>query len=198
MKKQKNKALNLKVKIISGFWGGRNINFLSKKDLRPTKNIIRETLFNWLGSDLTDLICLDLFAGSGVLGFESASRGAKNVYLVDIDRDVVRCLEEQKNILDAKNILIEHSSSDDFISKFTGKVDLLFLDPPFSDIIINTTINSSGFSQLLNNNCKIYIEIPFEQNYVDIIKAPISWKLIKHGKSGDVAYLLYKHNYSMI
>ena len=198
MKKQKNKALNLKVKIISGVWGGRNINFLSKKDLRPTKNIIRETLFNWLGSDLTDLICLDLFAGSGVLGFESASRGAKNVYLVDIDRDVVRCLEEQKNILDAKNILIEHSSSDDFISKFTGKVDLLFLDPPFSDIIINTTINSSGFSQLLNNNCKIYIEIPFEQNYVDIIKAPISWKLIKHGKSGDVAYLLYKHNYSMI
>jgi|TARA_B110000240_G_scaffold100241_1_gene113515 16S rRNA (guanine966-N2)-methyltransferase len=198
MKKQKNKALNLKVKIISGIWGGRNINFLSKKDLRPTKNIIRETLFNWLGSDLTDLICLDLFAGSGVLGFESASRGAKNVYLVDIDRDVVRCLEEQKNILDAKNILIEHSSSDDFISKFTGKVDLLFLDPPFSDIIINTTINSSGFSQLLNNNCKIYIEIPFEQNYVDIIKAPISWKLIKHGKSGDVAYLLYKHNYSMI
>ena len=198
MKKQKNKALNLKVKIISGIWGGRNINFLSKKDLRPTKNIIRETLFNWLGSDLTDLICLDLFAGSGVLGFESASRGAKNVYLVDIDRDVVRCLEEQKNILDAKNILIEHSSSDDFISKFTGKVDLLFLDPPFSDIIINTTINSSGFSQLLNNNCKIYIEIPFEQNYVDIIKAPISWKLIKHGKSGDVAYLLYKYNYSMI
>ena len=198
MKKQKNKALNLKVKIISGIWGGRNINFLSKKDLRPTKNIIRETLFNWLGSDLTDLICLDLFAGSGVLGFESASRGAKNVYLVDIDRDVVRCLEEQKNILDAKNILIEHSSSDDFISKFTGKVDLLFLDPPFSDIIINTTINSSGFSQLLNNNCKIYIEIPFEQNYVDIIKVPISWKLIKHGKSGDVAYLLYKHNYSMI
>ena len=198
MKKQKNKALNLKVKIISGIWRGRNINFLSKKDLRPTKNIIRETLFNWLGSDLTDLICLDLFAGSGVLGFESASRGAKNVYLVDIDRDVVRCLEEQKNILDAKNILIEHSSSDDFISKFTGKVDLLFLDPPFSDIIINTTINSSGFSQLLNNNCKIYIEIPFEQNYVDIIKAPISWKLIKHGKSGDVAYLLYKHNYSMI
>ena len=198
MKKQKNKALNLKVKIISGIWGGRNINFLSKKDLRPTKNIIRETLFNWLGSDLTDLICLDLFAGSGVLGFESASRGAKNVYLVDIDRDVVRCLEEQKNILDAKNILIEHSSSDDFISKFTGKVDLLFLDPPFSDIIINTTINSSGFSQLLNNNCKIYIEIPFEQNYVDVIKAPISWKLIKHGKSGDVAYLLYKHNYSMI
>ena len=198
MKKQKNKALNLKVKIISGIWGGRNINFLSKKDLRPTKNIIRETLFNWLGSDLTDLICLDLFAGSGVLGFESASRGAKNVYLVDIDRDVVRCLEEQKNILDAKNILIEHSSSDDFISKFTGKVDLLFLDPPFSDIIINTTINSSGFSQLLNNNCKIYIEIPFEQNYVDIIKVPISWKLIKHGKSGDVAYLLYKYNYSMI
>ena len=99
MKKQKNKALNLKVKIISGVWGGRNINFLSKKDLRPTKNIIRETLFNWLGSDLANLICLDLFAGSGVLGFESASRGAEKVYLVDIDRDVVSCLKEQKNVL---------------------------------------------------------------------------------------------------
>ena len=100
MKKQKNKALNLKVKIISGIWRGRNINFLPKKDLRPTKNIIRETLFNWLGSDLTDLVCLDLFAGSGALGFESASRGAANVYLVDIDNDVAHCLEEQKNIRD--------------------------------------------------------------------------------------------------
>jgi 16S rRNA (guanine966-N2)-methyltransferase len=198
MKKQKNKALNLKVKIISGVWGGRNINFLSKKDLRPTKNIIRETLFNWLGSDLANLICLDLFAGSGVLGFESASRGAEKVYLVDIDRDVVSCLKEQKNILDAKNIFIDHSSSGNFISKFTGKVDLLFLDPPFSDDIINTTINSSDLSQILNNNCKIYIEIPFEKNYINIINAPKSWQLIKHGKSGDVAYLLYKHNYSMI
>jgi 16S rRNA (guanine966-N2)-methyltransferase len=198
MKKQKNKALNLKVKIISGVWRGRNINFLSKKDLRPTKNIIRETLFNWLGSDLANLTCLDLFAGSGVLGFESASRGAENVYLVDIDRDIVSCLKEQKNILDAKNILIEHSSSGNFIRKFKGKVDLLFLDPPFSEDIINTTINNSDLSQILNSNCKIYIEIPFEKNYVDIIKAPKSWQLIKHGKSGDVAYLLYKHNYFMI
>mgnify|MGYP000017543482 FL=1 len=198
MKKQKNKVLNLKVKIISGVWRRRNINFLSKKNLRPTKSIIRETLFNWLGNDLSDLTCLDLFAGSGILGFESASRGAENVYLVDIDSDVTRCLEEQKNILRAKNIFIEHSSSVDFISKFTGKVDLLFLDPPFSDIVINTTINSFNLSQILNDNCKIYIEIPYEKNYVDIIKTPNSWQLIKHGKSGDVAYLLYKHNYSMI
>ena len=198
MKKQKNKALNLKVKIISGIWRGRNINFLPKKDLRPTKNIIRETLFNWLGSDLTDLVCLDLFAGSGALGFESASRGAANVYLVDIDNDIAHCLEEQKNILDAKNVFIEYSSSDDFVSNFTGKVDLLFLDPPFSDIIINSTINNPALLQILNNNCKIYIEIPFEKNYIDIIDAPKSWELIKHGKSGDVAYLLYKHYYSMI
>ena len=198
MKKQKNKALNLKVKIISGIWRGRNINFLPKKDLRPTKNIIRETLFNWLGSDLTDLVCLDLFAGSGVLGFESASRNAANVYLVDIDNDVAHCLEEQKNILDAKNIFIEHSSSDDFVSNFTGKVDLLFLDPPFSDIIVNSTINNPALLKILNNNCKIYIEIPFDKNYIDIIDVPKSWELIKHGKSGDVAYLLYKHYYSMI
>ena len=198
MKKQKNKALNLKVKIISGIWRGRNINFLPKKDLRPTKNIIRETLFNWLGSDLTDLVCLDLFAGSGALGFESASRNAANVYLVDIDNDVAHCLEEQKNILDAKNIFIEHSSSDDFVSNFTGKVDLLFLDPPFSDIIVNSTINNPALLKILNNNCKIYIEIPFDKNYIDIIDVPKSWELIKHGKSGDVAYLLYKHYYSMI
>jgi len=198
MKKQKNKVLNLKVRIISGAWRGRTINFLSRKDLRPTKNIIRETLFNWLGVDLSGLTCLDLFAGSGVLGFESASRGAKNVYLVDIDSDVVNCLEEQKNILDARNIFIEHSSSDNFITKFSQKVDLLFLDPPFSDSIINSTINSSAFSKILNNNCKIYIEIPFEKNYIDVISTPKSWELIKHGKSGDVAFLLYKHNYSMI
>jgi len=95
MKKQKNNTSNLSVKIISGTWKGRNIKFLNKKDLRPTKNQIRETLFNWLRNHVEGSICIDLFAGSGSLGFESASRGAKKVYMIDNDINIVNCLKNQ-------------------------------------------------------------------------------------------------------
>ena len=77
MKKQKSNKSDLKVKIIAGLWKGRNISFPDKKDLRPTKGLVRETLFNWLKNDIQNSYCLDLFSGSGALGFEAASRGAK-------------------------------------------------------------------------------------------------------------------------
>ena len=98
MKKQKSSKLNLKVKILSGSWKGRNISFLDKSDLRPTKNIIKETLFNWIQEDIKDSICIDMFAGSGSLGFEAASRGAKKVYMIDNNSEITNHLSLQKII----------------------------------------------------------------------------------------------------
>ena len=198
MKKQKNSTANLKVKIISGCWRGKNINFLEKKDLRPTKSQIRETLFNWIQHDVENSYCLDLFSGSGVLGFEAASRGAKKVFMVDNDLDVVNCLNIQKKKLKGDNIFIFNSDSDEFLRNFNEKVSLIFLDPPFTKNILDETIKSLSVSNNLIDRCKIYIELPHNKNFTVNIKTPENWELLKSKKSGDVAYLLFQHNCSMI
>src|SRR5688572_24635604 len=90
-----------RVRIIGGAWRGRKIRVPSAAGLRPTPDRVRETLFNWLGQDLLGLRCLDLFAGSGALGFEAASRGASAVVLVESDRAVVASLQESRASLDA-------------------------------------------------------------------------------------------------
>ena len=81
-----------RVRIIGGEWRSRLISFPPGKDLRPTPDRVRETLFNWLGQDLTGKTCLDLFAGSGALGFEAASRGARRVVMVENDATVLRAI----------------------------------------------------------------------------------------------------------
>jgi 16S rRNA (guanine966-N2)-methyltransferase len=129
MKKQNSNKSDLKVKIIAGLWKGRNISFPDKKDLRPTKGLVRETLFNWLKNDIQNSYCLDLFSGSGALGFEAASRGAKKVYMIDSDLDVVHYLNLQKIKLNANNILIFNSDARQFLKDFNEKIDLIFLDP---------------------------------------------------------------------
>ena len=198
MKKQKNSTANLKVKIISGCWRGKNINFLEKKDLRPTKSQIRETLFNWIQYDVENSYCLDLFSGSGVLGFEAASRGAKKVFMVDNDLDVVNCLNIQKKKLKGDNIFIFNSDSIEFLKNFNEKVSLIFLDPPFTKNVLDETIKSLSVSNSLIDRCKIYIELPHNKNFTVNIKTPENWELLKSKKSGDVAYLLFQHNCSMI
>lgn len=198
MKKQKNNTSNLSVRIISGVWKGRNIKFLNKKDLRPTKNQIRETLFNWLRNHVEGSICIDLFAGSGALGFESASRGARKVYMIDSDINIVNCLKKQKDEFNAKNIIIYKSDANDFIKEIRDEIDIIFIDPPFDKDVLNLTINNLSLSKNLKNKCKIYVEMPFTKNFENNIDVPMNWELLKNSKSGDVAYLLFQHNDSMI
>jgi 16S rRNA (guanine966-N2)-methyltransferase len=198
MKKQKSNKSDLKVKIIAGLWKGRNISFPDKKDLRPTKGLVRETLFNWLKNDIQNSYCLDLFSGSGALGFEAASRGAKKVYMIDSDLDVAHYLNLQKNKLNANNILIFNSDARQFLKDFNEKIDLIFLDPPFSKNIINELVNDISKLNSINDRCKIYIEIPSKGNFESSIIKPRNWELLKCKKSGGVAYLLFQHYCSMI
>lgn len=199
MKKQKNSKLNLKVKILSGSWKGRNISFLDKSDLRPTKNIIKETLFNWIQKDIQDSICIDMFAGSGSLGFEAASRGAKKVYMIDNNLEITNHLRSQKDYIGAKNISIINLSAFDFLKKnLKDLANVIFLDPPFSLGIIEKVIKELSSSDNLADKCKIYVEIPYKKNIEFQINTPINWELLKSKKSGDVAYLLFQHNISVI
>ena len=199
MKKQKNSKLNLKVKILSGSWKGRNISFLDKSDLRPTKNIIKETLFNWIQEDIQDSICLDMFAGSGSLGFEAASRGAKKVYMIDNNLEITNHLRSQKDYIGAKNISIINLSAFDFLKKnLKDLANVIFLDPPFSLGIIEKVIKELSSSDNLADKCKIYVEIPYKKNIEFQINTPINWELLKSKKSGEVAYLLFQHNISVV
>jgi len=120
-----------KVRIIGGQWRSRLLTFPAIPDLRPTPDRIRETVFNWLGQDLTGLNCLDLFAGSGALGFEAASRGASQVVMVDADTKIYKALHETKEKLQATQVELKMMNALNFLNSDVRKFDVIFLDPPY-------------------------------------------------------------------
>jgi 16S rRNA (guanine966-N2)-methyltransferase len=120
-----------KVRIIGGAWRSRLIAFPSAKDLRPTPDRVRETLFNWLGQDLAGKACLDLFAGSGALGFEAASRGAQRVAMVERDPVAFKALAANRSRLRADAVELTKSDALEFLRSDGGVYDVVFLDPPF-------------------------------------------------------------------
>src|SRR5512135_1164195 len=103
-----------RVRIIGGAWRSRIIRFPPRKDLRPTPDRVRETLFNWLGQDLTGKSCLDLFAGSGALGFEAASRGARRVVMVEHDAATFKALQASRAQLDAVAVELARADALEF------------------------------------------------------------------------------------
>jgi 16S rRNA (guanine(966)-N(2))-methyltransferase RsmD len=119
------------VRIIGGAWRSRLVFFPSRQDLRPTPDRVRETLFNWLGQDLTGKTCLDLFAGSGALGFEAASRGARRVVMVEQDLVTFRALAASRAALDAAAVELKRVDALEFLRDDDGVYDVVFLDPPF-------------------------------------------------------------------
>ena len=125
-----NQPLN-QLRIIAGTWRGRKLGFPPVAGLRPTPDRVRETLFNWLGSSVRGARCLDLFAGSGALGLEAASRGAAEVVLVDADPLVARTLREQLRVLDARQVHMVQSNCERYLRGAPEVFDLVFLDPPF-------------------------------------------------------------------
>ena len=121
------------VKIIGGQWKRRNVSFLDKEGVRPTLGRVRETLFNWLDQDLTSLSCLDLFAGTGAIGFEALSRNASSCLMVEKDRENCENLTKNKETLGATNATIINSTAESFLKNNNEKFDIIFFDPPFSD-----------------------------------------------------------------
>lgn len=120
-----------RVRIIGGEWRSRLINVARVSGLRPTPDRVRETLFNWLGQDLTGLACLDLFAGSGVLGFEAASRGAAVVTLVEQDQRAFAALRQNADSLGGARLELVRRDALKFLATAARRYDLVFLDPPY-------------------------------------------------------------------
>jgi len=123
-----------RVRIIAGKWRSRIVKFPAAAALRPTPDRVRETLFNWLGQRLDDLACLDLFAGSGALGFEAASRGAASVLLCEQDSALVAQLQALKTKMEAEAVRIERGNGVTALERAApGSLHAVFLDPPFEN-----------------------------------------------------------------
>ena len=125
-------SLPNEVRIVGGAWKRSKLRVLDRPGLRPTPDRVRETLFNWLGQDLTGWRCLDAYAGSGALGFEAASRGAAEVLLLERDRALVQALDEARERLKASALRVEAADALSWLPRCApGRFELVLLDPPF-------------------------------------------------------------------
>lgn len=177
------------LRIIGGKWRSRKIFFTDMPGLRPTHDRIRETLFNWLQFDITDAVCLDLFAGSGALGFEALSRGAKEVTFVDISPVITKTLQENINCIGADNTAIYcFDFNKNANIPFNKEFDIVFLDPPFHQSLLAKSISWLTKNQLLNTKALIYIEV--ELGGFDATILPENWEVLKHKKTQSLEYLL--------
>ena len=121
------------VRIIGGRWRSRIIHFPPAQSLRPTPDRVRETLFNWLGQDLSGLSVLDLFAGSGALAFEALSRGAGLAVAVDASPEIVRSLNDNATTLGATNLEAHRADAAGFLTRESRRFDVILVDPPFRE-----------------------------------------------------------------
>ena len=157
MKIKRGDSQNGSVRLISGKWGGRVLYFPPIDGLRPTLGSQRETLFNWLRPIIRNSRCLDLFAGSGALGFEAASGGANCVFLVEKSKKVYLSLLSNAELLNAENCRIFHTTAQSFLERYPEQFDIFFLDPPFSNPeILEKTV--SLIKERLSEGQLIYLE----------------------------------------
>ncbi len=179
------------VRIIAGKWRGRKINFISQEQLRPSGDRIRETLFNWLMRSIVGAHCLDLFAGSGALGFEALSRGAQHVTMIDNDFTTIKQLSSNVELLQAQQqTSIHHASIPTFTLPSSQTFDVIFLDPPFQDS--NAIAQACQWllsHNLLKTGTLVYIEV--EKKLQDL-SVPETWQQVKVKQVGNVKFYLYK------
>ena len=170
------------LRVIGGKYRSRLLRVPQRPGLRPTPDRVRETLFNWLGQDLSGLACLDLFAGSGALGFEAASRGATRVVLVEKDRAVVTELERSRAALGASQVTIFCSDATAYLKREPERFDVVFLDPPFRQNALPGILCS--LVSRLEPDARVYVEseVPVD------VAAP--WTELKRARAGQVSYQL--------
>ena len=171
-----------KVRIIAGEYRGRKIAVPSRPGLRPTPDRVRETLFNWLGQRLDGLSCLDLFAGSGALGFEAASRGAARVVMVEQDPEAHAALQAFQNAILSKNTVLVPGDAFAYLAKSGERFDVVFLDPPFRQNVLPELL--ARLPARLAPGARVYLEAPGP------VEPQAPWRELKRQRAGQVSYQL--------
>ena len=170
------------VRIIGGLWRSRLIEFPDAADLRPTPDRVRETLFDWLGQDLAGMACLDLFAGSGALGFEALSRGAASVVMVEKHPAALRALRDNAQKLGAANLTVVRGDALEFARGARSRFDVVFVDPPYRLGMRDAALDL--LRGLVAQGGRVYLEgdAAFE--------APRGWAIFKRARAGNVHFHL--------
>jgi 16S rRNA (guanine966-N2)-methyltransferase len=184
------------LRIIGGQWRGRKLHFPTVPGLRPSPNRIRETLFNWLAPYLSDAHCLDLFAGSGALGFEALSRQAKSVTFIEQSATLSRYLEQQIAQFAVADRAVVYQARFPFtpLAVLKGKsalFNLVFLDPPFHQGLIEKACYWLVKEQLIAAESIIYIET---ESTLKSLSLPANWQVEPCKIAGKVQYGLIKLN----
>ena len=172
------------VRLIGGLWKRSKLPVADKPGLRPTPDRVRETLFNWLGQDLSGWRVLDAYAGSGALGFEAASRGAAQVLLLERDAQLVASLRASQQRLKATQLEVRQADAIGWMrSAAPGSFELVFLDPPFDAQLFDASLAAAR--PLLASDGFIYLEAP-----APLTLAPSGLRLHRQGRAGAVFFHL--------
>lgn len=175
-----------RVRIIGGEWRSRWVRFPGTPGLRPTPDRVRETLFNWLGQRLDGLACIDLFAGSGALGFEALSRGARRVVMVERDRQAAKALQAAAAELEARGAEVVEGDALAWIARGAERFDLAFVDPPYASDLAARSM--AKLPARLNPGARVYVES------AEPLALPSHWTALREGKAGAVRFALYQFN----
>ncbi len=178
------------VRIIGGQGRRSKLPVADKPGLRPTPDRVRETLFNWLGQDLAGWRCVDAFAGTGALGYEAASRGAKEVTLVEQDATLVAQLKKIKEQLKAESVQVQRGDGIAALKAWpAGSADLVFLDPPFDANLFESALQAA--TRAVAPGGYVYLEA--SAAWSEELLAPLGLTLHRHLKAGAVhAHLLQR------
>ena len=188
-KKQANKKSTTgQIRIIAGKHRGRKLPVLLADGLRPTTDRVKETVFNWLMAYIPHANCLDCFAGSGGLGFEALSRGAKSVTLIELNKSAAQQLKANKVSLKANELQVVNNDALSFLTQTKDTFDVVFIDPPFRKGLVEQTAISLNDGKLADN-AMIYVEMELEGRQ----QLPSNWTLLKEKTAGQVIYQLYQY-----
>lgn len=180
------------IRIIGGQYKRTKLQVPTKPGLRPTPDRVRETLFNWLGQDLSGWRCVDVFAGTGALGFEAASRGAAEVLLCEQDASLVLQLQALKTRLQAGMVRVERGDGVSFLKRQSaGSMHLVMLDPPFESGQFESALSAAA--QAIAPGGLVYLEAP--RAWLDEELLPLGLRVHRSGKAGAVHFhlLVAKH-----
>jgi 16S rRNA (guanine966-N2)-methyltransferase len=176
------------LRIIGGEWRSRRISFAAVDGLRPTPDRVRETLFNWLQFDITGARCLDVFAGSGILGIEAVSRGAASALLIESNLQACTAITMAIGTLKTERVQLLRGDAITILATAPKDAyDIVFVDPPFRMGLVSAAIERLELFGWVVPGSKIYIEKERDSTFLDL---PSTWRVVKRQNAGEVAYYL--------
>lgn len=177
-----------RLRIVAGMWRSRVLDIADVAGLRPTPERVRETLFNWLTPRIVGSRCLDLYAGTGALGLEALSRGAREAVFVEQSPPALEALRRNIARLDAANAILHAGDAMRYLGNLPpGSFDFVFLDPPFADDALGELCRLLDVGGVLSPGGKVYLE---QDRARELPELPPRWTVIKNKTAGNVRYAL--------